>query len=90
MRWPAGVLAILGAAILGTLSGCSADPTSNPRKAEFEASRQALQGGGSTKVEIQSDPINDLWKEGYGFGNSNAQRVKDGEKPLNMNGKVDP
>lgn len=31
---------------------------------------------------------NELWRQGYGFNNPNYDRIKKGEKPLNLNGSV--
>ena len=46
--------------------------------------------GRSQRERNQSEiDLNSLWRQGYGFGNPNKQRMRDGLDPVNINGKTD-
>ncbi len=33
--------------------------------------------------------LNELWRQGYGFNNPNAERIRNGQEPLNFDGSED-
>lgn len=69
------------ALVLISLSGCSnvevreETPAERKRRIEFEQSNRKL---------------NEQWRAGYGFGNDNAERRKQGLPPKNFNGSTGP
>lgn len=44
--------------------------------------------GCTTKEKKKDTHIDQLWREGYGFNNPNAQRKKEGLPPIDMDGRV--
>lgn len=38
-------------------------------------------GCASDRDSIQNDHLNSLWKQGYGYGNPNAERISSGQEP---------
>jgi hypothetical protein len=42
--------------------------------------------GCKSAPDPQEQELNELWREGYGFNNPNAERIQKGLKPLNFDG----
>ena len=42
--------------------------------------------GCKSAPDPQEQELNELWREGYGFNNPNADRIRKGLKPLNFDG----
>ena len=47
-----------------------------------------LLGGGCATDGDEDDALNGLWRQGYGFNNPNAERIPNGETPLNFDGSM--
>lgn len=46
----------------------------------------AAAGGCASDEPKKDDTLNDLWKQGYGYNNPNADRLKQGLPPVNFDG----
>lgn len=46
----------------------------------------SVAGLGCAKDRDASDDLNGLWRGGYGFNNPNAERIQNGQAPLNFDG----
>lgn len=38
-------------------------------------------GGCASDRDVQNDHLDSLWKQGYGYGNPNVERIRSGQKP---------
>ena len=38
-------------------------------------------GCASDRNSLQNDHMDSLWKQGYGYGNPNVERIRSGQKP---------